>query len=113
MVSFDPAVLRCITCDKEHKILGDKTNGQPATLCFTDQNFVSALKGDGESCVSVFQLENASLTELTDIMFEAIDSSSVHPGTVILMGSTSLLYRIGVSLYAREWAINVARIEHR
>jgi hypothetical protein len=84
-----------------------------------DQNFVSKQMGDGESCVSVFQLENASLTELTDIMFEAIDSSSVHPGTVILMGSTSLLYRverhlfIGVSLYAREWAINVARIEHR
>jgi hypothetical protein len=108
-------VLKCITCDKQHKILGDKTNRQSVTLCFIDQKtfFVSKLKGDGESCVSVFRLENASLTELMDIMFEAIDSSSVRLGTVILMGSTSHLYRVGVSLYAREWAINLARIEHR
>ncbi len=66
-------MLTCITCDKEHKILGDKTSGQPATLCFSNQNFVSAFKGDGVSCVSVLRLENASLTELTDIMFEAVD----------------------------------------
>jgi hypothetical protein len=111
--SYDPATLMCMLCSTEHKITEERQGGLPATLVFTDQNFISGFSGDGSSCVSVCRVENCSLTELTDMVIEVLEGISLKPGTLILMGSTTHLHRVGVSMYAGEWASCVEKLEQK
>ena len=111
--SYDPATLMCLVCDKEHKVTDGLYEGQPATLVFTDQNFMSALKGDSTCCMGIFRLESCSLVELTDMVVEVLEGVSLRPGTVILLGSASHLHRVGVSIYARDWVTCISRLEQK
>jgi hypothetical protein len=111
--SYDPATLICMMCSTEHKITEERHGGLPATLVFSDQNFISGFSGDGSSCVSVCRLENCSLVELTDMVVEVLEGINLKPGTVILMGSTTHLHRVGVSMYAGDWASCVERLEQK
>jgi hypothetical protein len=101
--SFDPATLTCISCKTEHKITDTRRSGQPATLIFTDQNFTSTWGEDGDNCIGIFRVENCSLTELTDMIMEVLDSSTLKPG----------LHRHGTSIYAGDWVSCTTRIEQR
>ncbi len=111
--SYDPATLICMMCSTEHKITEERHGGLPATLIFSDQNFISGFSGDGISCVSVCRLENCSLVELTDMVVEVLEGINLKPGTLILMGSTTHLHRVGVSMYAGDWASCVERLEQK
>jgi hypothetical protein len=112
-VSYDPSTLMCMACDSEHKIAEVKKEGQPVTLAFTDQNFVSALHGNEESCIGICRIENCSLMELADLVVEVFDGTNLKPGTVVLLGSVSHLHRVGVSLYARDWVTCITRLEKK
>ncbi len=61
--SYNPATPTCITCRREHKVTNTRSEGQPATLIFTDQNFARTLQGDRESFMGIFRVENSSLDE--------------------------------------------------
>ncbi len=69
--------------------------------------------GDGMSCVSICRQENCSLVELTDMVVEVLEGINLKPGTLILMGSTTHLHRVGVSMYAGDWATCVERLEQK
>jgi hypothetical protein len=46
--SFDPAKLNCISCDKEHPIIGNMS----VVVVLSDQNFVSTLTGVSNDCIN-------------------------------------------------------------
>ena len=98
-LSFDPAILACLTCKKEHSvILGSK----PVCILVSDQNFVSGISGC-QNCVSVVRMESASLLELSDFVTEIFDQNKFPPGSVICVGSVSHLHNVGLTIYARDW----------
>ena len=108
--SFDPSNLSCIMCSEEHNIL---QTDKPAVICVSDQTFVPCLSKDQGNCISVVRLEDAGLTDLTDLVFEIFDKVRLPEGTVLLLGSGSHLLRVGASAYAYDWLDCVARIETR
>ena len=98
-LSFDPAILACLTCKKEHSvILGSK----PVCILVSDQNFVSEITGC-QTCVNVVRMESASLSELSDFVTEIFDQNKFPPGSVICVGSVSHLHNVGLTIYARDW----------
>ena len=105
-ITFDPANLKCIACEPEHRILNSDS---PACICVTDQNFPANLSGNG-NCISVVQLESASLPELADLCSELFESATFPAGLVICLRSTSHLHRVGVTLYSVDWKDSAARI---
>ena len=96
--SFDPATLVCISCEKQHPLLGNK----PVCICVSDQNFLPNISG-GRNCVGVVRLENCSLREQTEIIQEIFSNCSFPAGSVILIGSATHLHRVGATLYALDW----------
>jgi hypothetical protein len=104
-ISFDPATLLCITCEKEHPIF---RSGKLAVVCFSDQNFEPSLPADNGDCIAICRLENATLRELVDLTFEIF--KEIPEGTVLCYGSASHLYRVGASLYTQEWAESNIRL---
>jgi hypothetical protein len=97
--SFDHSKLTCLSCEKEHKILGN----QPVVLALSDQNFVSHLECENENCINVVRIENASLLELYEIAVEIFNCKTFPEGSIFLVGSGSHLGRSGTSMYARDW----------
>ena len=71
--SFDPANLKCITCDIEHPILNMHS---ALTICFADQHFVPDLAGNAGGCISVARMEDASLPDIVTFCMEILDR---HP----------------------------------
>ncbi len=51
--SFDPSTLTCLSCKKEHEILGS----QPVVLVLSDQNFVSHLECDHGKCINIVRIK--------------------------------------------------------
>jgi hypothetical protein len=106
--SFDPATLNCVVCPKSHPILS-KT--EPVAICFADQNFVTSLSGTG--CIVCVRYEDATLSELAVLALEILDKNNLHPGSVLLFGSMSHLFKVGASCYAADWISLLMKIETR
>jgi hypothetical protein len=104
-MSFDPAKLVCISCEKEHNIVTRK----PLVVLFSDQNFVPSLPANQEACINIVRVENASLHELFDMACEIFGNATLPEGSIFMYGSASFLGRCGTSLYARSWVEVVAR----
>ena len=98
-MTFDPAIMSCLTCRIEHNFL---MGSKPVCVCVSDQNFVPNLSG-GNNCISIVRLESASLSELTEICLEIFERSTFPPGSVICLRSASHLHRSGLTLYAQDW----------
>ncbi len=56
-LSFDPAVLVCISCKNEHGLLDNPQ--KPVIICSRDQNFVPKLPADS-GCIAILKVESAS-----------------------------------------------------
>jgi hypothetical protein len=111
--SFDPKTLNCLACNNSHSILQPD---KPMAICFSDQNFVSTLccgSGSGQTCIAVVRYEDATLSDLTNLAFEMLQNKSVPPGSVILLGSVSHLFKVGAGTYAADWIRELSRLEQR
>jgi hypothetical protein len=108
-ISFDPNTLVCISCATEHKILGNT----PVTIAFSDQNFVASIVGKEGSCLGIVRMEDASLSDLTDLSLEILGNVRVPEGSVLLFGSASFLSRVGTGAYTTDWVSLVAQIEKK
>jgi hypothetical protein len=109
--SFDPSTLQCIMCPTIHPILNKSA---PTAICFTDQNFPANISTvDGTGCVAIFRYEDATLSELVNIALEVLDKQTIHPGSVLLFGSASHLFKVGASCYTADWVQLLMRIETR
>jgi hypothetical protein len=108
--SFDLRNMMCLGCKKTHHILNPV---KPSVLIFADQNFTPFLSGDENNCVAVCRLENATLSELADLAMEVIDKTCLPPGTTLLFGSGSHLYRVGTAQYATDWITIVNRCSQK
>jgi hypothetical protein len=105
-MSFDPCNLTCVSCDKEHKIMGDS----PMVFCFSDQNFVPSVTTVNNRCLNIVRLENASLLELVEFAKEVLGTVKIPDGSVLLFGSASQLGRCGTTIYASEWVTVVSQL---
>ena len=109
-VSFDPASLTCITCSNEHKIVGN----EPMVLLLSDQNFIPYWPGNTTStCTAIIRVENGTLHELCDLLFEIFENTNLPEGTVVLVGAAAYLHMVGSSTYCREWTQVLCRIGRR
>jgi hypothetical protein len=107
-MSFDPLTLNCVVCKSGHSILN---NGGPVAICFSDQNFLPHLANrEGGTCRGVLRLEDASLTDLSAIALEVLERHTLVPGSVVLIGSASHLFKSSVSEYARDWVNTVGKL---
>jgi hypothetical protein len=105
-MSFDPKNLMCVGCSTVHRI-GDKG---PITVCFSDQNFVLFILDGAGGCIAIVRLDNATLSELVELSFEIFEKNPLDAGSVILYGTASHLFRVGVSVYAQEWVELTTRV---
>jgi hypothetical protein len=98
-----PATLTCVTCKKTHSVFGNN----PITVFISDQNFVEYLPGvNGNSCLSVIRLEDASLKDLGELALEVFDGRAPQEGSALLIGSAFFLHRAGsapMHLRGRLW----------
>ncbi len=108
-ISFDPNNMTCISCPKEHKIIGCV----PITVAFSDQNFVANIAGHNGTCFCVVRLEDASLADLTDLSCELFGNVKILEGSVFLYGSASYLSRVRTGTYASEWLSVISQAEKR
>jgi hypothetical protein len=108
--SYDPRNLICLGCEAGHSILNNEV---PVTLIFSDQNFLPFLSGGPSSCIGIVRGENFSLGELGDIAAEILDKKLLLPGSVLLFGSASHLYKVGASNYINDWIQLVNRCSQR
>jgi hypothetical protein len=109
--SFDPATLNCLACPTSHRILNKSV---PVTICFADQNFVPTLSsGPDQNCIAVVRYEDASLQDLTAIALEILEKHTIHPGSVLLFGTASHLFRVGASCYAADWVGLITKLEQK
>jgi hypothetical protein len=67
----------------------------------------------GTGCVAIFRYEDATLSELASIALEVLDKQAIHPGSVLLFGSASHLFKVGASCYTADWVQLLMRIETR
>ena len=109
--SFDPRSYTCLSCNSPHSVLSNKNgNGCPVTLILSDQNFPPNLYCPLEGqCAAVIRIEDASLSELVDIVIE-IFPDGLPNSTIILLGSGTHLLRTGSAGYARAWVECNARL---
>ncbi len=75
----------------EHCILSYNV---PIAICISDQNFPACFSYK-ENCVPIIRLENSSLAELTDLLFKVFEQKNLPQGSVIMLGSGSILNRVG------------------
>ena len=109
--SYDTAEMVCVTCSLKpgHKLLSrTRTNADPLYNCpsvfiLADQSFPANLPtgGDGE-CLRILRLEDASLSDLTDILLESLKPFAVPAGSVILIHSLSHMASVGPAAYAED-----------
>jgi len=107
--SFDPATMRCITCDAEHNV-----GGEGECYVLSDQNFFATVPGaPGKKCMNVIRIENGGIMELAQIFNEIMENKPLQSGTCILLGSLSYLAYVGASIYANEWRAAVRMLNRR
>jgi hypothetical protein len=58
----------------------------------------------------VIRMDNPNLHELVDLQMELLDGHGIPDGSIVLIGSSSHLHRVGTGAYAREWTQIVSRI---
>jgi hypothetical protein len=75
-------------------------------LC--DQNFPAVLPSVENHCLSIMRLDTGTIEELIDLFLKISKNITVPEGTVILVGSISLLARVGVYGYSSA-CINAKR----
>jgi hypothetical protein len=105
-MSFDPRNMMCIGCKNNHNI-GEKG---PLVICFSDQNMIPFITDGEGNCIAIVRMENASLADLIDLSFEVLEKLPPPPGSVIMYGSGSHLFKVGASIYAKEWVDGLTRI---
>ena len=111
-MSIDPSTLKCMACSNEHPVLDG--SGKPIVIFLADQNFVPMWEGQYENCgIVIIRVFNPTLQELLELLLEVLDRKSLPEGSLILAGSVSYLFRVGTSLYTREWTRVVARATSR
>jgi hypothetical protein len=52
--------------------------------------------------MGIVRLEDATLADLVDLCFELLDKKEIPAGSVLMFGSASYLYRVGVSIYTQN-----------
>jgi hypothetical protein len=108
-MTFDPATMNCISCKSSHPVLGKSS---PSAICFSDQNFTPNLcTTTGTGCVAVVRMEDATLSELASIAIEILEKNALQPGSVLLFGSISHLFKVGAGSYVAEWIQLLMKIE--
>jgi hypothetical protein len=85
----------------------------PVTIAFSDQNFVANIAGKDGTCFCVIRMEDASLSDLTDLSLEIFGNVRVPEGSVFLYGSASFLSRVGTGAYATDWVSVVSQAEKK
>jgi len=109
--SFNLDTFTCNNCTHkgEHVVLnrkaagGDGTEQVPPCFVLTDQNCPPLVPVEGEGdCLKIIQVENASLSDLTDVFLAAVKGYAMPAGTVVLIGSVSHLAAVGTAGYAED-----------
>jgi len=108
--SFDPHTNICITCDSQHTAIGTR-NTTPIVLAVTDQHFPSSLPASGGRCVRVVRIEDGHLPELTDLVFELTEKTSIPEHSVILLSSGTDIIQHGSSGYVWDWVRCASRLQ--
>jgi hypothetical protein len=80
--SFDPAKMTCISCAREHGIIGK----DPVVVLFSDQNFAASLACEREKCINIVRLENASLLDLFELAKEMFLHAVLPEGSIFMFG---------------------------
>ena len=106
-ISFDPATLTCLVCEKPHNIIDDSL-----VVVVCDQNFVPVVKGTS-TCLPVIRMEDASLQDLFKLTLEVFDKKNIPIGTHFVVGSASQLTTEGTTLYTLELQKFMANISAR
>jgi hypothetical protein len=106
-MTFDPNKMTCVTCKNEHAIVGKKL----VTIFFSDQNFCATLPSHNNDCLSIVRMEDASLSELTNLSVELFGDVRFPEGSVFLYGTASYLSRVGTGIYAKEWLSVISNAE--
>ena len=57
----------------------------------------------GEECIRVVRVEDGSLLEISHALADAIGSTALHKGTVLILGSVSHLSNSGTQQYITDW----------
>jgi hypothetical protein len=95
--SFDPSKHSCISCKKEHPVVGKNST----VYFFNDQNFVSNLCCDNGYCINIVRIKNAMLLKLYETAHEIFGNTVFPEGSIFLYSSASYLGRVGTSLNAK------------
>ena len=119
--SFDLDTFTCTSCTHKgsHRVLsrkaagGDGTEQAPPCFVLSDQNCPPLVPAEGEGdCLKIIQVENASLSDLTDVFLAAVKGYAMPAGTVVLIGSVSHLAAVGTAGYAEDLVGALAAIRN-
>jgi hypothetical protein len=112
-MSFNPVSWMCTACPRSHSVFEVKTGeggraGGRTVIVLCDQNFPVVLPSVENHCLSIMRLDTGTIEELIDLFLKISKNITVPEGTVILVGSISLLARVGVHGYSSA-CINAKR----
>jgi hypothetical protein len=112
-MSFNPVTWMCTACPRSHSVFEVRTGeggraGGRTVIVLCDQNFPAVLPSVENHCLSIMRLDSGTIEELIDLFLKMSKNVTVPEGTVILVGSVSLLARVGVHGYSSA-CINAKR----
>jgi hypothetical protein len=98
-MSFNPVSWMCTACPRSHSVFEVKSGGGGraggrTVIVLCDQNFPAVLASVENHCLTIMRLD--TFEELIDLFLKISKNVTVPEGTVILVGSISLLARVGV-----------------
>jgi len=104
-LSFDARTKQCNTCPAGGHGALESGGGGPVALVASDQCFPACVPAfeQGKECVRVVRVEDGSLQTITHALADAIGSTGLKEGTVILLGSASHLSVVGTGQYISDW----------
>jgi hypothetical protein len=94
----------CVTCPTgPHSALAG-WEGKPVVFVLADQHFSpAALAEDGNECLRILLVEDASLRELTTEFLDWLDGRELVVGSVVVLGSVFQLSVDGTAQYVDDW----------
>ncbi len=112
-MSFNPVSWMCTSCPRSHSVFEVKSGeggraGGRTVIVLCDQNFPAVLPSIENHCLTIMRLDTGTIEELIDLFLKISKNVTVPEGTVILVGSISLLARVGVHGYSSA-CINAKR----
>jgi hypothetical protein len=112
-MSFNPVTWMCTACPRSHSVFEVKSGeggraGGRTVIVLCDQNFPAVLPSVENHCLSIMRLDSGTIEELIDLFLKISKNITVPEGTVILVGSVSLLAKVGVHGYTSA-CINAKR----